>query len=259
LAVKPDRELSIGALFNSVFILYRKHFVILYVPILVSSLVTLGTSSYLLHVFAKSFVAPSMTAPVSVMASWLSSLIVALVGTIAILGVEEWILGAVVYGTCVKIASDSVETGTASLGKAFTFTLGKLLPLLVATLVVGIVVGIGTVLFVIPGIIFAIMFYLIVPSILVEGTGAMQGLSRSRKLVKGRWLKTFAFLLVIGLITIIVSEIGNFVSAPFGVASWIARSIVDSLATMIYPISLAVYYYSMVAREKMASSPPPSF
>jgi hypothetical protein len=100
---------------------------------------------------------------------------------------------------------------------------------------------------------------LIVPSILVEGTGAMQSLSRSRKLVKGRWLKTFAFILVMGLITIIVGEIGNYVSTPFGGAGWIVRSIVDSLATMIYPISLAVYYYSMVAREKMASSPPSSF
>lgn len=254
--MKPDRELSIVELFNQVFVLYRRHFAILFIPILISSLITIGSFTYLLSIFAKYFVLPSLTAAPSAILNWFLALIFVLVQIIIVVGVEGWILGAVVSGTCVKIASDSIETGTASFGRAFTFTLGKILPLLAAMLIMGIVVGIGMILLVIPGIIFAIMFYLIAPSILIEGTGAVESLSRSRKLVGGRWLKTFAFMFLIGLITIIATEIGNYISIPFGGAGWIVRSIIDSLAIMIYPIAYAVYYYSMLAREKMPSPQP---
>jgi len=176
--------------------------------------------------------------------------------TTIIVIIMSWILGAIVSGTCVKIASDSVETGTASFGKAFAFTLGRVLPLLVAMLIAGIAVGIGMVLFIIPGIILAIIFYLIAPSILIEGTGAIQSLSRSRRLVSGRWLKTLVFLVVIGLITMITTGIGSLISGPFGGAGWIVSSIIDSLAIMIYPIALVAYYYSMLAREKAPIRPP---
>lgn len=254
---KPNRELSIGEILNLVFALYRRHFVILYIPILISQLIMLGTFSYLYGILTQNLLpTPLPTATPSELINWFLSLIVPLIETIIIISIISWILGAIASGTCVKIASDSVETGTASFGKAFTFTLGKILPLLVALLIAGIAVGIGIVVFIIPGIIIAIIFYLIAPSILIEGTGAIGGLSRSIRLVSGRWLKTFAFMLVIGLITVITTVIGSIISGQFGGAGWIVSSIINSLAIMIYPIALVAYYYSMLARERSSIQPP---
>jgi hypothetical protein len=255
---KPNRELSLSESFNLIFSLYRRHFLIIYIPILISQLIVLGTSFYLFGMLAQKLLPPPLpTETPSVLMSWLLSFMVPFIEMIAIVGIISWILGAIISGTCVRIASDSVETGTASLGRAFTFTLGRVLTLLAAMFIAGILAGIGLVLLIVPGIIITIIFYLIAPCILIEGSGVMQSFSRSIKLLSGRWLKTFAFIFIIGVITLIIAWIGGLISGYLGGAGWIAGSIIDSFAVMIYPIALAVYYYSMLARERGPAQPPP--
>jgi hypothetical protein len=133
----------------------------------------------------------------------------------------------------------------------------RLPSLLVAGLIYAILVGVGLVALIIPGIILAIMFSLNTPAIMIENAGALGSLSRSRKLVGGRWLKTFMLLLIIVLIFGLVVFIGNLIAAPFGSFSWLASGIISAFVQPILPISLAVYYYSMLGREEQQRVPPP--
>jgi hypothetical protein len=68
------------------------------------------------------------------------------------------------------------------------FRLARLPAVVALALLSGIIVGIGTLLCVIPGIYFYVAFAVAVPVLLVEGAGPSRALGRSRELVRGRWV-----------------------------------------------------------------------
>ena len=80
-----------------------------------------------------------------------------------------------------------------------------------ATFLAGLLIMIGLFLFLIPGIILAVMLAFVSYVVVLEGVGGTQALSRSRALVKGRWFEVFwrglAFMLIIGIPAGIVSSI----------------------------------------------------
>ncbi len=98
------------------------------------------------------------------------------------------------------------------------------------------------------------MFSLALPVLLIENRGVLDSMGRSRVLVGQRWLKTFATFLVIGIIVIIASVIISAISGLFGIASPVVNGILSALYQPLFPILMAVYYYSNLAR---ISQPPP--
>ncbi|MGC9345321.1 MAG: hypothetical protein ACP5ER_00815, partial [Candidatus Bathyarchaeales archaeon] len=99
------------------------------------------------------------------------------------------------------------------------------------------------------GIIFTIMFYLVVPVIIIEDAGVLESLSRSRRLVSNRWFKTFILSLIVIIIVFFVSFVGNLIGSPLGAFSWLVSSIIAAFVEPILPISTTVYYYSMAERR----------
>jgi len=120
---------------------------------------------------------------------------------------------------------------------------------------------IGMLLFVVPGIIIAIMFSLVLPTIIVEQNGIFESLGRSKKLVSNRWLKTFLLLLVLGMITLIVNGGATVLAGPLStihpIINPLITNIISAFVSPIYPIGMTYLYYAMVAREK--PTPPPTF
>jgi hypothetical protein len=148
----------------------------------------------------------------------------------------------------VKFTADTLEKGQANLQTSFNYTIAKLVSLLAVSIVTGILIFVGLIALIIPGIILAIMFSLVVPTIIIENTGALESLSRSRKLVSGRWLKTFGLLLLLYVIVGIVTVLVGVISIPFGIAGTLVSSILAAFIQPILPIGLTLYYYSMMAR-----------
>jgi len=162
-----------------------------------------------------------------------------------------------ISGVCVKCTSDLIEKGKASLGESFNFTAYRLPSLLIATLITGILVALGLLALIVPGIILYIMFYLVIPAIIIENIGAFDSLSRSRRLVSNRWLKTFVLALIVGLIIGIAVFVASLITAPLGIYSSLVGSVITAFVQPILPISLTVYYYSMLAKEQQRIPPPP--
>lgn len=71
------------------------------------------------------------------------------------------------------------------------------------SLLVGLITVVGFLLFIIPGIIFAIWFSLATYVLVTENLTGMKALSRSKQLVKGNWWKVFWRLTVIVIISFI--------------------------------------------------------
>ena len=75
--------------------------------------------------------------------------------------------------------------------------------------ITGLIVILSIICLVVPGVIFAIMFSITVPVIMIEYVGVMESLSRSRKLVSNRWKRVFAVLLLVLLIQAAVSSVAR--------------------------------------------------
>jgi hypothetical protein len=174
-----------------------------------------------------------------------------------VLGIISWIIGNVISGICVKCASGLIEKGRASLGESFNFTIYKLPSLLIVTLITGILTALGFLALIVTGIIIYIMFYLVIPAIMIENIGAFDSLSRSRRLVGNRWLKTFVLALIVGLIIGIPAFALSLIMAPLGIYSLLVSSVITAFVQPIFSISLTVYYYSMLAKEQQGIPPPP--
>ncbi|MFD5825671.1 hypothetical protein [Lentzea sp. NPDC060358] len=113
----------------------------------------------------------------------------------------------------------TVVVGHAVLGEPVTFAQAweefkpRLLPLLGATLLSGLVITVGLVFCVIPGIYLYVIFALVTPALVLERCGVGAAFGRSNTLVKGAWWRTFGVLL---LTIVIGSVISWIISLPFG-------------------------------------------
>jgi hypothetical protein len=155
------------------------------------------------------------------------------------------------------MASDEITKGQADLRGSVWFAVSKIVWMWILGLLVGIIIGIGFVALVIPGIILTIMFCLVLPALLIENAGVIGSMNRSRELVGHRWLKTFAVLLLVLIILVVAGVIVNAISAPFGAASVFVTNVLSSFYAPILPISLTVYYYSNLARTSPQGSQVP--
>jgi len=203
---------------------------------------------------------PGAPLPYEELIEWFFALLSAIIMISILSGLVSWIVGTTTTGVVIKNASDQIEKGTSNLGVSFNFTISKLPSLLVAQFVAGILIVIGMLLLIVPGIIIAIMFSLVLPAIIIEQKGTFESLGRSKKLISNRWLKTFALLLVLGIIVLIVGGIAFVLAMPFStihpIVNPLITSIISAFVSPIYSIAITYLYYAMVARE--IPPPPPS-
>jgi hypothetical protein len=180
---------------------------------------------------------------------------------IALIGIITLIFYPLAYGSGVKMASDEIKGGKVDIMRAVRVSVTRMPWMWLIGIVVGLIVGLGFIALVVPGVILSIMFSLVIPVIIIENFG-FGSMGRSRELVGHRWGKTFVLFLIFGIIILIAEFILNLLTGPLGsIGSSIASSIVSALYLPLIPIFLTVYYYSNSARIAPPSStrfyPPP--
>jgi len=114
----------------------------------------------------------------------------------------------------------TVAVGRAVLGKPIT--LGEAareikplaLPLLGLTVVVSVLVAVGLLAFIVPGVWLAVVFSLAAPALVLERTTITTALRRSRQLVFGSWLPVFGILAVAFVIILGVNAFAAWLTGP---------------------------------------------
>lgn len=138
------------------------------------------------------------------------------------------------------------------LGESISGGLRRFLPLLGVMILFTLGVTLGLVLLLVPGIILMVMWYVAVPACVVEHTGPVRSLARSRELTKGYRWKIFALIVIVYLVTIIGNNLLEAVAMAFGgVAGYIGATIIwQGVAGGFGAVLVAVaYYYLRVAKE----------
>ncbi|HEV2138355.1 MAG TPA: hypothetical protein VGR53_05905 [Nitrososphaerales archaeon] len=244
------RELTIGEVISKTFDLYRRDFVkylvvFLIVEVIIGILTTLVLRAALLPLLTAN---PTPQQTLSSLSGFFGAFFALIVLVI--------LISPIAIGSAIKMTSQAIEKGQADLGASVRFTISKLVWLWALNFILWVIFTLGFIALIVPGIILAIMFSLAVPAILIENTGVLDGMGRSRKLVDHRWLKSFALYLLVGIFVVILAVILSFISAPFGVVSGIVSNILSAFYLPLVPILLTVYYYSNVARTSPPQSQP---
>jgi hypothetical protein len=249
------RELTLGEVLNRTYELYRNNFVNFVLLFAVVELI-IGVIGYIIFLFTR--ISIGMMSFPSGSGFALGALFATLAVTLLVTFLVAVVFIPVAEGATIKMTSGEINGQKIDLMGAVSFAFSKLLSLWVIFIVVGLIVVLGLIALIIPGIILAIMFALSIPVLLIEQKGVFASMSRSRQLVGGRWLKTFATFLVLGIIIAIVSYVLNLVSLVAGPGSGILGSILSALYQPVVPIALTVYYYSNAARTSGAQPSQPT-
>jgi len=229
-SIKPTKELGIEEIFSLAWDLYTKHAKNIIPPYLILGLLTL-ISEYI---------------PILARYQRIYGIMRIYIGVYEIISSILWwmiiaIASLIVAGITIKYAGDVIEGGNPTLKSSLNYTVNRLGDIILTAILLAIILTVGFILLIIPGIIFGIMFILAMHVVVLEGKGPIEALHRSRQLVHGRWIKTFAIILIIFVIIFIASIIP------------LLGSILTLIIQPYLVTTLTFLYYSMRARE---SQPP---
>src|SRR5262245_28689894 len=139
-----------------------------------------------------------------------------------------------------------------SIGECLSRGLSLILPVIGVALLTGLLVGIGTILLVIPGIIVAVMLWVAIPAAVVERPGVIESLKRSADLTKGYRWSIFGIVIVIGIILAVIGAILSAVLVAsvgftgFNIGLWILNAVFGAFSAT----AAAVGYYFLRATKE---------
>jgi len=246
------RELGFGEVFSKTFEVYRRDFAKYFllfaiVGVIVQVATTLAQRAFVLPMLPLNPTSQQLS-------SYLSALFGALILLVAVIVFVNIVFSTIAQGSAIKMASEQITKGKINLGATVRFVVSRLLSIWALSIIVGIIVFLGIIALVVPGIILAIMFCLALPVLLIENKGVFESMTRSRQLVKHRWAKTLGIFIFLIIIVLIATLIVSAITAPFGIAGTVINGILSAFYQPLFPILLAIYYHSNLARS--TASPP---
>jgi hypothetical protein len=157
-------------------------------------------------------------------------------------------------GALVEAVAD-VRDGRADL--TLFATLGRVWPLIgkivAASLLAGLVIAIGFLLIIFPGLYLVTIFSVVVPVIVLERTGVFEAFSRSRALVRGYGWTVFGVILVTFVLNLIASLV--LTSLLHGLSNVAAQYISSVVVNTLLAPFVAATWTSMYFRLKELHAP----
>lgn len=114
--------------------------------------------------------------------------------------------GAIAYGVYQELRGKK-----AAFGASLAHGMSRMGALILAAILVGLGVGLGMLLLVVPGIILLCLWSVTIQVCVVEKRGATESMSRSAALTKGYRLPIFGLLLIVGVASIIFTAVATFI------------------------------------------------
>jgi hypothetical protein len=237
------RPMGIGEILSTAFQLYRRHWRTL-LTIAAVVVVPLTLLHYLLGDLIRTQGETTRNGVVET-ATWsvgIAGLLAALAGILMYL---------VLTGAITRAVAAEVAGQDPSVEQSYRFGFHRLGSVLLVSVLVGLAIVGGLILFIIPGIYIAVRLCVSIEALVVEGRRGTEAMGRSWGLVGGHWWHAFGTIVVGGLLTGIVNAV---ITAPFGNTNWFAQGLAAAVATVItLPYSALVgvlLYLDLRARKE---------
>jgi hypothetical protein len=163
---------------------------------------------------------------------------------------------------CFKAVADAYLGEQSTWRQSLGFAARRLRSVIWVSLLGWLLVLLGTVLCILPGIYLYTCFVIVVPVLLTENVRGRKALGRARALVRGRWWKVFVIVLLGTILTSIVkaglSALGNTVIASGHdvntvsgfVASFVTSTIATTLTIPFTAAFVTVIYFDLRVRKE---------
>ncbi|MCY3021950.1 MAG: hypothetical protein NTW87_23305 [Planctomycetota bacterium] len=139
------------------------------------------------------------------------------------------------------VASEYLDRPTTA-WRTFRETLGLLLPLIGTSLLAGLIVFAGSLACLIPGIYFALCYYLTTHTVVIEERAGWDALTRSHQLMKGNMVAAFVLGLLLGVIGVFAQLMGNMI--PIIPIAIVVNSLVQGVLVALGAAAAVVFYFS---------------
>nr|WP_139164489.1 hypothetical protein [Dendrosporobacter quercicolus]NSL48068.1 hypothetical protein [Dendrosporobacter quercicolus DSM 1736]SDM61984.1 hypothetical protein SAMN04488502_10622 [Dendrosporobacter quercicolus] len=184
---------------------------------------------------------------------------VVVIGAIIFIAVVMVNIGAVTG--IVHIASEQLSDRHIEVKDALLFGFRKIAVQVASTILYGIAITLGFILFILPGIYLANAFILFIQVNALESTGPWAGLKRSRELSKGSWWRIAAIIflmsLLVGIMSLIIQLPLNLLTQVLSldvfskmIADNLVATITGSLFMPVTGISYTLLYYDLRVRKE---------
>jgi hypothetical protein len=152
-------------------------------------------------------------------------------------------------GAVFRLVLDDYLGRKITIGESFSFAASKLLALVWISILTTVLVAIGVVLLIVPGVYLFVALSVAIPVLMIEGRTGFKALGRSRRLVSRRWWATFGRLIVAWVLIVLVSLILGAlnIASALNVSSITAFLAVNALISAIEAILTAPFTAAIAA------------
>jgi hypothetical protein len=174
------------------------------------------------------------------------------------LGLLGGLLG-VVASMCATLALIlTVAHGGAgkTVGEAYAQIKPLFLPYLLLGILSGLILLVGFLLFVIPGVILAVWFCFSYFTLALEGKRGVEALKASKEYVRGLWFDVFIRLLVLMMVTLLLIISGSIILGIVLGDSPVFNVLTDALSMLLSPFAIIYSYLMYVDVKKLKAHPP---
>jgi hypothetical protein len=136
-----------------------------------------------------------------------------------IIAIASGVLTLIVSGAYPSMVKAVIEGGEPSVAESLGRAAHRFWTLLAAGILVALIVGLGLIALVVPGVILAAWYAYTVPAIMLEDKGALQGMAASKAFgrdKKGDTFLIFVAIVMSGLVLLVVEFIFSFASPVLG-------------------------------------------
>lgn len=251
-------KLSATEIISKSFDIYLKNFAGFIAPFIVVSLISGAITGLLAYYSNISYYHPT---PPIILSPDIALFMLLSIGAFFI----TLFLNLIASGIIVKMSSDAYLNQPVDLKKSYSLAASMLGTLFIASLLFSLLVFIGTILLVIPGIIFALWFSTYLQQVILEKSTAASSISQSKELVDGHLGHTFITLLLIVIVIGVLSGIVSLIidtailgisltlahNLPLTILVTIIRSVAASIFWPLWGIGLTILYYDIKNRKNL--------
>jgi len=177
------------------------------------------------------------------------SLFLGALGWFIAIAIQQLVLGAVTRGGAEATLGRQVDVNSS-----YRYAFSRLGGLIGLALLIGLVVGIGFILLIIPGIIFLVFLSVSVSAFIIERLGVTDAMSRSWKLVSGQWWHTLGVIVVAAIIAGVVNGILTAIGGSNFFLYWVFSSIGQIITAPFVALVNVLLYLDLRARHEGLTS-----
>jgi hypothetical protein len=144
------------------------------------------------------------------------------------------------------------------LGETYSAVWPRVPALIAASVIAAVVIGIGLLLLIVPGLYLLTIWSMIAAVIVLEGRSAGESFSRSHELVRGNGWNVFGLIVVVFIIVAVASGLIRLVFAwlPDFLDAWIGALVAHSLTIPFAAAALATAYFQLIQVPPAPPAPP---